>query len=47
MTTLFCNEPDRQPDRKMPQCPKHRLFYPFGGKCLLCVVEEFEANHAS
>lgn len=34
-------------DTKMPQCPKHRGFYPFDGKCFACVVESFEAEDRS
>lgn len=31
---------------KMPQCPIHRCFYPFGGECFDCVVDRFKAEDA-
>lgn len=34
--------PEKDVPVKMPQCPIHRLFYPFGSECFYCVVEAFQ-----
>jgi len=31
-------------ETKMPQCQKHRLYYPFGRQCFHCLVENAEAE---